>query len=114
MYTESEIKSLISSGNVKLFYKDYYWRKLALDIIKENHYECAMCKSRGKYMKAKLVHHVKPLKQAPELAYSRTYTDDTGVHVQLTPLCHACHEAIHERLSAQSPTTGYTNEEKWD
>ena len=112
MYTISEIKQLIKSGNVHIFYADWTWRTLAARIIKDNHSECQLCKSKGKYTRATMVHHVKHLKEFPELAYSRTYTDDTGTHIQLLPLCHDCHEKIHER-GRYSGKERFTNEEKW-
>lgn len=112
MFSTNQIRSLIASGNTKLFYKDYTWRKLALDIIAEHKHECYMCKKHGKYTRATMVHHVKHLKQHPELAYSRTYKDKDGEHIQLMPLCHECHEKIHER-GVYGTGNGFTNEEKW-
>ena len=112
MFTVIEIKKLIAAGQIRLFYRDYFWRRLALDVIEENHRECYQCKLMGKYTRARLVHHVKYLKEHPELAYSRTYTDKDGEHMQLMPLCHACHERIHER-GLYIPPKGFTNEEKW-
>ena len=115
MYTVNEIKKLIASGDTKLFYKDYTWRKLALGIIAEHKHECYMCKQHGKYTRATMVHHVEHLKSYPELAYSKTYTDNDGEHIQLMPLCHDCHEKIHERgaYSDGISDTGFSNEEKW-
>ena len=114
MFTVEQIKAMIVSGDVKPFYKDRYWRSLALTIIAENHYECYLCKQQGKYTRAKLVHHVQHLKHHPELAYSRTYRDSTGEHIQLMPLCHDCHEKIHERSAGcVKPHEGFSNDEKW-
>lgn len=114
MFTENQIRDLIVSGDISKFYKDWYWRSLALRIIEENHNECMICKAHGKYTKAKLVHHVKELKHHPELAYSKTYTDCTGEHMQLMPLCHDCHEKIHDRgAGSVKKIEGFTNEEKW-
>ena len=114
MLTVNEIKKLILTGRTDLFYKDYTWRKLSQEVIAENNNECYQCKLMGKYTRAKLVHHVKHLKEYPELAYDRVYTDCEGVHMQLMPLCFNCHERIHERgLYVPTRTKGFTNEEKW-
>lgn len=114
MYTVDQIRELVLSGDIKCFYKDYYWRTLSLRIISENHGECYLCKKHGKYTKAKLVHHVKPLKNNPELAYCTTYVDKSGEHIQLMPLCHSCHEAIHNRSEGDTKQPeGFTNVERW-
>ena len=103
MFTTEQIKTMIAAGDVSPFYKSRAWRGLALKIIKMRHNECEMCKQRGRYTPAKLVHHVKPLKQAPELAYDSN---------NLMALCHDCHEAIHER-GIYAESKGYRNAEKW-
>lgn len=113
MFTETQIRDLINSGRVAEFYNDRYWRNLAADIIEEHHNECQMCKAEHRLTPATMVHHVKYLKEFPELAYSRTYIDDTGAEqIQLLPLCHDCHEKAHKR-GAYAPKSGYTNAEKW-
>lgn len=104
MFSLEQIQKMISNNDLSPFYKDdRTWRSLALEIIRINHNECAMCRQQGKYTPAKLVHHIKPLRQAPELAYDRD---------NLMPLCHDCHERIHER-GAYSKRQGYRNTEKW-
>lgn len=112
VYTTDQIRELIASGRAEDFYKDWYWRTLALKIIREHHNECLLCKAERRLTRAKLVHHVKHLKQHPELAYSRTYKDADGEHIQLMPLCRDCHERIHERGIYAKPRS-FVNEEKW-
>ncbi len=113
MYTADQIRQLIAAGMVEEFYNDKFWRRLSKEIIDEHHGECLMCKAECKLTPATLVHHVQHLKAAPELAYSRTYTDSNGEEqMQLMPLCHDCHERIHKR-GIYAPPRGYTNEEKW-
>lgn len=113
MYTTEQIRALIAAGCIEAFYNDRYWRRLSREIIDEHHGECMMCREAKRLTPASLVHHVRELKQYPELAYSRTYTDDAGdEHMQLMPLCHDCHERIHKR-GIYANRTGYTNEEKW-
>ena len=113
MYTTEQIKALVAAGNARAFYNDRYWRRLSREIIREHRRECLLCRAEHRLTRATLVHHVMHLKEHPELAYCRTYTDDAGKeHIQLMPLCHACHERIHERGAFALPS-GYTNEEKW-
>lgn len=103
MYTESQIRVLIAADNLAEFYNDKYWRRLSHKIIAEAHHECQMCRQEHKLTPATLVHHVKHLRKHPELAYARE---------NLMPLCHDCHERIHER-GIYAAHTGFSNEEKW-
>ena len=113
MLTTDQIRQLIDGGRTEEFYNDRGWRKLSKEVIEENHGECLMCKAEKRLTAATVVHHVNYLKARPDLAYSRTYIDEHGEeHMQLMPLCHDCHEKIHER-GAYSQLTGYTNDEKW-
>ena len=48
-----------------------------------------MCRDKGKYRKADCVHHVKEVKEYPELAL----TFDN-----LMSLCNTCHNEVHDRL----------------
>lgn len=113
MYTTEQIRALIAAGCIEAFYNERYWRRLSRKIIREYHGECQMCKAAHRLTRATLVHHVMHLREHPELAYSRTYTDDAGKeHIQLMPLCHDCHERSHGR-GIYAKAAGYTNEEKW-
>jgi 5-methylcytosine-specific restriction endonuclease McrA len=112
MYTADQIRTLIAEGHLRDFYNDKYWRRLSHRIIREHHGECQLCKAAHRLTRATLVHHVLHLRVCPELAYSRTYTDETGTHMQLMPLCHDCHERMHAR-GIYAKRSGYTNEEKW-
>lgn len=110
-YSTDQIQVMIRDGDLHRFYASRRWRSLALAVIREHHGECYLCKAKGKYARAKLVHHVRPLKLHPELAYSRT--DEHG-SIQLMPLCFDCHEKIHEHgVYQQSRPQKYTNEELW-
>lgn len=111
MYTTDEIRKLIACGEVEKFYKDLYWRNLSRTIIKEQHNECQLCKKKGKYSRAVLTHHVKPLKDFPELAYER-YQDADGKELQLVALCQMCHEEEHDRCRFRG-SGGFTNPERW-
>lgn len=103
MFTVDQIRAMIAAGDVSAFYNSKHWRRLSHRIIKAHHGECQLCKAEHRLTRATLVHHVKHLRDHPELAYDRD---------NLMPLCHDCHERIHERGIYAQPT-GYTNEEKW-
>ena len=83
MFTTEQIRQLIADDRLDQFYKEWYWRTLALRIIREHH---------------------KHLRDYPELAYEPS---------NLMPLCHDCHERIHERGIYARERQRYTNEEKW-
>lgn len=74
-------------------------------------YECQMCKKRGKYTRATMVHHVNYVKMHPELALSVYYTWQGVQRRNLLSLCHDCHEEIHgyRKKNKASPLT----EERW-
>lgn len=87
----------------------FYWLKEWREdkrpfILKRDHNECMRCNGKWKcsqpvkhqrIKKAKYVHHIKPLKEYPELCL----TDDN-----LISLCFGCHEDIERR--------GYSQEKK--
>lgn len=103
---------MIKSNDMSKFYNDRYWRNLSHTIIAEHNNECYICKQKKKYSRAVIVHHVSHLKKRPDLAYSRTFRDSDGEHIQLMPLCFDCHEAIHER-GIYTKTKRFTNTERW-
>lgn len=116
-YTVGEILDMVQKNDLRPFYNHWEWRKLSKQIIEENHNECWLCKQKGRVSRAVLTHHVNPLKNRPDLAYSRTYTDDKGrLQKQLIPLCWLCHERIHERGefgSVVDTSNHYKNDERW-
>lgn len=112
MYTASQIRTLIASGELHKFYNDIYWRKLSHMIIKEQHGECQICRERGRVTPAILVHHVLELKYRPELAYER-WQDKAHTKRQLLALCQQCHEEQHPNRFGQERTWHYTNKERW-
>lgn len=112
MLTTEQIKELIRTGHTAEFYHDKAWEKLSKRIRKEQT-ECWFCKQHGKVGPADLVHHRYELKQYPEYAYSRYYTDALGnKHINLVAVCFACHEEQHGRGYA-AERKHYTNAERW-
>ena len=63
------------------------WRRIR-DRHLAGHPLCEMCKEQGRYVLARLVHHIKPLSEGG--------THDEG---NLMSLCVSCHERIHQRGS---------------
>ena len=117
-YSISEIVAMVAKNDTRPFYNEGEWRKLSKDIIRKGNGECYLCRQQGKVSTAVLTHHVNELKKRPDLAYSRTYVDEKGmVRPQLIPLCHDCHEAIHERgiyADIGKPKENhFWQEEKW-
>ena len=72
----------------KAVYKSGRWEKKREQILQRDHYACQECRRHGRYRRANTVHHIRHLKDAPELAL-----EDSN----LESLCRDCHEAIHEK-----------------
>lgn len=117
MITSSQLarlRALIDAGQEARFYSWKVWKRLSAKVRAIDRQECLRCKARGKYSTAEIVHHVKHLRDRPDLALS-VYDPDTKER-QLVSLCRACHEEEHpERLrpafaAAAKPLT----EERWD
>lgn len=101
MYTEEEqwtgewVRSLTeqSEYGVRAFYKTYRWIMKRRQILARDHNACVMCRMRGRYSRAAVVHHITHLKACPELALSEH---------NLVSLCKRCHEEVHpERKEAR-------------
>lgn len=102
---------LISSGREHEFYLWGAWKAIRQKVLSLDHYECQTCKAKGKYAKATIVHHVKHLKDRPDLALSIWDGDER----QLISLCKSCHEAEHPESqrkykNIRAPITA----ERWD
>lgn len=114
-----KLRRLIAAGNVARFYWWPEWadpdprRGIRAAVLKMDNYECQACKARGKYSRGEIVHHVKHLRDRPDLALS-VYDPATGAR-QLVSLCKACHEAEHpESLRQYAPAAEPITAERWD
>lgn len=93
-YTEEQLRvgewirkiSAESCRGWKAFYHTLQWKRKRRKILKRDRYTCRRCRQQGKYKRANTVHHIKKLRDVPELAL----TDDN-----LVSLCAECHEEIH-------------------
>lgn len=111
-YSTEEIKKFIANNRVDKFYNDRSWRRRAEEIKLKQNNECQFCKARGKVGPAEIVHHVKHLRQYPELAYSEYYIDENGQRQrQLVACCFNCHEKEHNRIGRKKDK--FTNIERW-
>ena len=116
MYTTVEIKKLIAEGRINEFYSnDRTWRRLSKEVRKEQHNECWFCRRAGRYSRAVLVHHRKPVKLFPELAYERYFINEEGKEeVNLVGCCFDCHEIEEGRAyGSHKKKYGFTNQELW-
>lgn len=109
----NRLRQLISDGREGVWYNGAAWEHMRRAVLKMDHYECQRCKARGRYHKAEIVHHVKHLKDRPDLALS-LYDPDTGER-QLVSVCKQCHEELHPESQRQyrmreAPVTI----ERWD
>jgi 5-methylcytosine-specific restriction endonuclease McrA len=104
----------IKENNTHAFYISGEWTDRREDVLDDDKYECQQCKKRGKYKRATMVHHVKHLKDHPELALSLFYIDEHGkLQRQLISLCNTCHEEEHpERRRSQKNKKPLTPE-RW-
>ena len=60
--------NLIATGDVHPFYVTPEWRRLSADVLREDRHECQICKARGRFQPAAMVHHVNHVKRRPDLA----------------------------------------------
>lgn len=111
------LTSLIASGDPHLFYVSSRWLQKREEVLKRDRYECQLCKERGRYRRAVLVHHVNHLKDRPDLALSDEYTGEDGEpRRQLISVCRDCHETVchPERMKKHLQTSRFTTLERWD
>ena len=107
------LRMLINEGRTIEFYKSDDWIELRTEVYQEQHGECQKCKEEGDIVHATQVHHVKEVKDFPELALSKTYIDQTGLEQkQLVLSCLKCHNIEHNRFSSAEDRT-QLNEERW-
>lgn len=106
-----QLIALIASDQEYRFYSWSCWLRTREEVLKLDHYECQRCKTRGRYSRAVLVHHVKHLKDRPDLALSIW----DGEERQLVSVCKKCHEELHPESQRQyKPLTKPVTEERWD
>lgn len=108
------LKQLITEGREDLFYSWRIWRDhIKPEVFRLDKTLCQKCKTRGKVKRATVAHHVKHLRDAPELAAS-IFDPDTGER-QIISLCKSCHEEEHpEALRPPKEPAQPLTAERWD
>lgn len=126
MITPDWIRGLIAKGELWRFYKTPEWIRLKAQVLMDNHYECRICRDKGlvtrydlgedgKRRRLSTVHHINEVRQHPELALERYYTDSSGQRREnLIPVCKQCHNALHNRTFQGKVNKGkFTTPERW-
>lgn len=94
------------------FYKSKYFRKLREKVLEVQHNECQICLSRGEVTTADTVHHVKHVREFPELALSPYYYEKGKRKRNLIAICKSCHADEHpEKLHKMNKPA--LTEERW-
>lgn len=110
----AQLQAMIAAGTSDKFYDWPEWDSARSEALRMDCNECQICKARGRYRRAIIVHHVRHLKRRPDLALS-VWDPDTGKR-QLLSVCRACHEEEHpERgLKRCAPAAQPVTAERWD
>lgn len=111
---QDRLMAMVEADDTDRFYDWAAWKILSAQVKKLDNYECQRCKAKGRYRRGEIVHHVKHLKDRPDLALSIT-DPDTGAR-QLVTLCRRCHEEEHPERMRQFrvPKGKPVTEERWD
>lgn len=108
VWPASWVLSLIAADNIHGFYISGEWKKIRAEVLRLDKrgrprarcYDCER-KTPAEPTLADTVHHVKPLRERPDLALS--LADEDG-EAQLIPLCDSCHwNRHHQRKSVVIP-----------
>jgi len=94
------------------FYNSKAWERVSAMVRKADHYQCVLC---GSARRPLIVHHVKKLKDRPDLALSLR-DPDTGER-QLITVCKRCHERLHPEALQEARVARKKDEisaERWD
>ncbi len=95
----------INKGREDVFYNSWTWQKVRDRVKERDNYECQMCKEDGRVGRGDTVHHIKHLKDRPDLGVDED---------NLITLCYEHHNAVHpEKWGQGNYEEGFTNEERW-
>ena len=92
------IPQLIARNDLHAFYISKAWLHLRAEVLRQQHYECQMCRAKGLFVPADTVHHIRTVRRAPWLALDKS---------NCTALCNECHYEIHHRHKPK------WNDERW-
>lgn len=109
----ARLTALLAAGRENVWYNSSDWGRVKEAVKRMDHCECLVCKAMGRHSPARLVHHVKHLRDRPDLALS-IYDPDTGER-QLICVCKQCHELLHPESQRQyRPSKIPVTAERWD
>lgn len=108
----AHLVALLAAGKENIWYNSGDWQAVR-DAVKRIDHECIICKAAGRHSATRYVHHVKHLRDRPDLALS-IYDPDTGER-QLICVCKQCHELLHPESQRQyRPHATPVTSERWD
>ena len=109
----ASLTALLAAGRENVWYNGGDWTDLREAVRSMDHNDCLVCKAMGRRKAAEIVHHVKHLRDRPDLALS-IYDPDTGER-QLVSVCKWCHEELHpEALRQYAARKEPVTKERWD
>lgn len=110
----AQLVELLSKGEEIKFYSWPEWRALRAEVLRMDRQECQRCRElKKRYRRAAIVHHIKHLKDRPDLALS-IWDENTGER-QLEAVCKRCHEELHPESQRQfAPAAPPLTVERWD
>lgn len=91
------------------FYDSAEWKRIRKQVLELDHHECQVCRAKGLYTHATIVHHVKHLEDHWEL---RNQIYD-GEGRQLISVCAECHNALHPERNAKTEEAGQALTDEW-
>lgn len=78
-------------------YRTTRWERMRERVLRKNRYLCRECQRYGRRIQANTAHHAWPASKYPEYAWSEW---------NLVPLCSACHNAMHDRITNELTELG--------
>ena len=109
----ARLTAMLAAGRENIWYNSGDWGRVKEAVKRMDHCECLVCKAMGRHSPARVVHHVKHLRDRPDLALS-IYDPDTGTR-QLISVCKDCHERLHPESQRQyRPSKPPVTAERWD
>ena len=109
----ARLTALLAAGRENVWYNSGDWGSVKEAVKQIDHSDCLICKAMGRRRAARVVHHVKHLRDRPDLALS-IYDPATGER-QLICVCKQCHELLHPESQRQyRPSKPPVAAERWD
>ena len=109
----ARLTALLAAGRENVWYNSGDWAAVKAAVKQIDHNDCLICKAMGRRRAAHIVHHVRHLRDRPDLALS-IYDPDTGAR-QLISVCKDCHEMLHPEAQRQyRPRAAPLTPERWD